>query len=110
MPETRTTDDVDTVTKHSARSLSDTVARLTELIAGKGLRLFAVIDQAAEARNVGLQLRETTMVIFGSPAAGTPVMAAVPMAALDLPRKVLVQQSDRRARRSVGRTAHRADR
>ena len=90
MAETRTKDDVDTVTKLSAGSVGDTVARLTELITGTGLRLFSVIDQAAEARKVGLQLRETTMVVFGSPVAGTPVMAAVPMAALDLPLKVLV--------------------
>ena len=90
MPETRTRDDLDTVTKISGRSVSDTVARLTELVAAKGMRLFAVIDQAAEARKAGLQLRETTMVIFGSPVAGTPVMAAEPLAALDLPLKVLV--------------------
>ena len=90
MPETRTRDDLDTVTKISRRSVSDTVARLTELVAAKGMRLFAVIDQAAEARRAGLQLRETTMVIFGSPVAGTPVMAAEPLAALDLPLKVLV--------------------
>ncbi len=90
MPETRTRDDLDTVTKISGRSVSDTVARLTELVAAKGMRLFAVIDQAAEARKAGLQLRETTMVIFGSPVAGTPVMMAEPLAALDLPLKVLV--------------------
>ncbi len=90
MPETRTRDDLDTVTKISGRSVSDTVARLTELVAAKGMRLFAVIDQAAEARKAGLQLRETTMVIFGSPMAGTPVMVAEPLAALDLPLKVLV--------------------
>jgi uncharacterized protein (DUF302 family) len=90
MPDTRTRDDLDTVTKISGRSVSDTVARLTELVAAKGMRLFAVIDQAAEARKAGLQLRETTMVIFGSPVAGTPVMVAEPLAALDLPLKVLV--------------------
>jgi len=90
MPETRTRNDLDTVTKISGRSVSDTVARLTELVAAKGMRLFAVIDQAAEARKAGLQLRETTMVIFGSPVAGTPVMVAEPLAALDLPLKVLV--------------------
>jgi len=90
MPETRTRNDLDTVTKISGRSVSDTVARLTELVAAKGMRLFAVIDQAAEARKVALQLRETTMVIFGSPVAGTPVMVAEPLAALDLPLKVLV--------------------
>jgi len=60
------------------------------MIAAKGMKLFAVIDQAEEARQVGLTLRETVLVIFGSPAAGTPVMAAAPLSALDLPLKVLV--------------------
>jgi uncharacterized protein (DUF302 family) len=60
------------------------------MISAKGLKLFAVIDQAAEAREVGLTLRETTLVIFGSPKAGTPVMAASPLFALDLPLKVLI--------------------
>jgi len=90
MPETRTRNELDTVTKISGRSVSNTVARLTELLAAKDMRLFAVIDQAAEARKAGLQLRETTMVIFGSPVAGTPVMVAEPLAALDLPLKVLI--------------------
>jgi len=74
--------------------VGDTVARLTDLVAAKGMRLFAVIDQAAEARKVGLKLRDTTMVIFGSPVAGTPVMVAAPLAALDLPLKVLVWADD----------------
>lgn len=80
------------VTKASPRSVADTVSRLTALVAAKGMKVFAVIDQAAEARLVGLELRETTLVLFGSPAAGTPVMAAVPLVALDLPLKVLVWQ------------------
>lgn len=78
------------VTKLSPRSVTDTVARLVELVGAKGMRLFAVIDQRAEARQVGLELRETTLVMFGSPAAGTPVMAAAPLSALDLPLKVVV--------------------
>jgi uncharacterized protein (DUF302 family) len=78
------------VTKLSPRSVTDTVARLTVLVEEKGLRLFAVIDQAAEARQAGLELRETTLVLFGSPAAGTPIMVASPLAALDLPLRVLV--------------------
>ena len=80
----------DIVTKLSHRSVTDTVSMLTGIISAKGLKVFAVIDQSAEARQVGLSLRETTLVIFGSPAAGTPVMAASPLAALDLPLKVLV--------------------
>lgn len=81
-------------TKVSPRSVADTVSRLTALIAAKGMNTFAVIDQAAEARQAGQQLRDTTLVIFGSPAAGTPVMAASPVAALDLPLNVLVWADD----------------
>jgi uncharacterized protein (DUF302 family) len=58
------------------------------------LKLFAVIDQRAEAQGTGLELRETVLVIFGSPAAGTPVMAASPLAAVDLPLKILVWDDD----------------
>jgi uncharacterized protein (DUF302 family) len=71
-------------------SVTDTVSRLTDMVSASGMRLFAVIDQQAEARRAGLELRETTLVIFGSPAGGTPVMQAAPLSALDLPLKVLV--------------------
>jgi uncharacterized protein (DUF302 family) len=82
--------ETDVVTKLSRHSVADTVAKLTGMISAQGMKLFAVIDQAAEARQAGLTLRETILVIFGSPKAGTPVMAASPLAALDLPLKVLI--------------------
>ena len=85
-----THDEAGIVTKLSPLPVAGTVAKLTGIISAKGVKLFAVIDQSAEARQVGLSLRDTTLVIFGSPAAGTPVMAASPLAALDLPLKVLV--------------------
>jgi len=85
-----TGDQAGIVTKLSPRSVPDTVARLTDLLSGKGLKLFAVIDQSAEASAAGLALRETVLVIFGNPAAGTLVMQAAPLSALDLPLKVLV--------------------
>jgi uncharacterized protein (DUF302 family) len=84
------TDDAGIVTKISPRSVADTVTRFTGILGAKGVRVFDVIDQAAAAREVGQELRDTTLVIFGSPAAGTPVMIAAPLAALDLPLKVLV--------------------
>jgi uncharacterized protein (DUF302 family) len=90
MAHDRATDEPGVVTKVSPLSVADTTARMTGILAAKGVRLFTVIDQSAEARQVGLQLRDTTLVIFGSPAAGTPVMVASPLAALDLPLKVLV--------------------
>jgi uncharacterized protein (DUF302 family) len=80
----------DVVTKVSPRSVGETVARFTDLLTAKSVRLFAVIDQADEARQVGLELRETVLVLFGNPKAGTPVMAASPLAAIDLPLKVVV--------------------
>ena len=80
----------DVVTKLSSRPVADTVSRLTDLVRTKRMKVFAVIDQSFEARQVGLALRDTTLVIFGSPAAGTPVMAASPLSALDLPLKVLI--------------------
>lgn len=90
MTEDRIAAEADVVTKLSPGSVHDTAAKLTAMITAKGMKLFAVIDQAAEARQVGLALRETTLVLFGSPEAGTPVMAASPLSALDLPLKVLI--------------------
>jgi uncharacterized protein (DUF302 family) len=82
------------VTKQSPWPVRETVARLVEIISDKGLTLFAVIDQREEARRVGLELRSTTLVIFGSPIAGTPVMDAVPLAAVDLPLKVVIWDNE----------------
>jgi uncharacterized protein (DUF302 family) len=77
-------------TKVSPRSVAETTSRLTGILTAKGLKVFAVIDQSAEASAVGMKLRETTLVLFGNPAAGTPVMVAAPLSALDLPLKVLI--------------------
>ena len=90
MTENMTATETDVVTKLSPLTVADTTSKLTGMIAAKGMKLFGVIDQAAEAREVGLALRETILVMFGSPAAGTPVMVASPLSALDLPLKVLI--------------------
>jgi hypothetical protein len=76
MTKDRTTDETDVITKLSQESVPDTVAKLTGMIGAKGMKLFGVFDQAAEAREVGLELRETTLVIFGSPKAGTAAQGA----------------------------------
>ena len=78
------------VTKLSPWPVDDTVSRLSAVLAAHGLKVFAVVDHSGEAEAVGLELRDTKLVIFGSPQAGTPVMVAAPLAALDLPLKVLV--------------------
>jgi len=66
------------VTKASPLSVSETVARVTDLIAARGLKQFTVIDHSGEAKAHGLELRDTKVVMFGNPEAGTPVMAAAP--------------------------------
>ena len=78
------------VTKLSPWPVGDTVDRLRDAIDARGLKLFTIIDHSGEAAAAGLELRNTKVVVFGSPAAGTPVMQAAPLAALDLPLKVLV--------------------
>ena len=78
------------VTKLSPWPADETVERLLAVIAQRPLKLFAVIDHSGAAKTAGLDLRNTKVIIFGAPQAGTPVMEEAPLAALDLPLKVLV--------------------
>jgi uncharacterized protein (DUF302 family) len=78
------------VLKISPWSVAVTVSRLVGFGRDRGIKVFAVIDHRKEALDVGLELRETRVVILGNAKAGTPVMDAFPLAALDLPLKVLI--------------------
>jgi uncharacterized protein (DUF302 family) len=80
------------VTLRSAHDVATTLARLTAALAAKGITVFARIDHAAGAQTAGFTLRPTTLVIFGNPAAGTPLMQAAQTAGIDLPLKILVWQ------------------
>lgn len=92
-------DQIETIiTKTASYSVNDAVIKLCELIEERGLSLFAIVDHSGEARRIGLELRDTKLVIFGSPAAGTPVMQSVPLIALDLPLKVLVWDDEGQTR------------
>jgi uncharacterized protein (DUF302 family) len=74
-------------------SVAQTVERLEGLLISKGMKIFARIDQAAEAKAVGLEMRPTVLMIFGDPQAGTPLMNRYPSLAMDLPLKTLVWES-----------------
>ena len=74
-------------------ALAPTLERLLAAFASKGLKVFAHIDQQAEARAVGLDQPPMHLLIVGNPRAGTPVMVAAPQSGLDLPLKVLVWES-----------------
>lgn len=72
---------------------ADTVQRLLSAFESHGLKIFATIDQRAEAVAAGLTLYPATLIIFGNPRAGTPLMAARPQSGIDLPLKAFVTES-----------------
>jgi len=79
----------------SRHTVDETVQRLESILAERGLKLFALIDHSGEAAKVGMKMRPTKVLIFGSPKGGTPVMLAAPAAAIDLPLKTLVSEDEK---------------
>jgi uncharacterized protein (DUF302 family) len=75
----------------SVLSFEATLERLVEAIEEAGLVLFSQIDHQAGAQQAGLEMPPTTVLIYGHPKGGTPIMLASPLAALDLPLRVLVR-------------------
>ena len=78
------------ITKHSSKSVVETVDRLRRLITDRGFTVFNVIDHSGVAERVGVQMPDSKLVMLGKPTVGAAVMLAAPLAALDLPLKVLV--------------------
>jgi len=74
----------------SKHSVDETLQRLQALLQEKNVKVFALIDHGGEATKAGLAMRPTKLLIFGNPKGGTPLMQAVPTAAIDLPLKALV--------------------
>lgn len=80
------------ITVPTHRTVEQAADKLATLIEAKHIVLFARIDFAADAQRAGLVMQPSQLLVFGNPRAGTPLMQAVPTAALDLPLKVLVWQ------------------
>jgi uncharacterized protein (DUF302 family) len=76
----------------SAHSVDETVGRLKAILEAKGVTVFALVDHSGEAEKAGMKMPPTKLLIFGNPAAGTPLMVAAPSVAIDLPLKVLVAE------------------
>ena len=76
----------------SQHSVEGTMQRLETLLHERGVTIFARIDHSGEAAKVGLAMRPTKLLIFGSPKGGTPLMQAAPSVAIDLPLKALFWQ------------------
>ena len=82
---------IDIPTLHS---IDEAVDNLKAILQEKGVTLFALVDHSGEAAKVGLIMRPTKLLIFGSPRAGTPLMVAAPSIAIDLPLKILIWEDD----------------
>ncbi|MGH9513091.1 MAG: DUF302 domain-containing protein [Terriglobales bacterium] len=82
------------ITVQSKNSFAGTLNRLKSAIQSAGMTVFAVFDHAAGAGEVGLSLRPTTVIAFGSPAAGTKLMQANQIAGIDLPLKILAWEGE----------------
>ncbi|EGK10068.1 DUF302 domain-containing protein [Psychrobacter sanguinis] len=85
-----------TKTLKSKYSFNETVTRLENAITSKNMTVFSKIDHAAAAQQAGLSMQPATLLIFGNPKAGTPLMQKDPSFALQLPLKVLVTEVDGR--------------
>jgi uncharacterized protein (DUF302 family) len=73
--------------------VAETADRLQALLQKKGMKIFARIDQAAEAAAGGLSLPPMILLVFGDPKSGTPLMNRYPSLAIDLPLKALVRET-----------------
>jgi uncharacterized protein (DUF302 family) len=87
--------DSDYVEHESHLTFPETVDHLVETIEKVGMNVFARIDHAAAAKDVGMDLPPSVVLIYGHARGGTPVMQAAPAAALDLPLRVLIRQTNR---------------
>jgi len=76
----------------SSHGPKDTMERLKAAVTARGMTIFAHIDHAGAAKDVGMTLAPTEVLIFGSPKAGTPLMQASQTLGIDLPLKALVWQ------------------
>jgi uncharacterized protein (DUF302 family) len=82
------------LTLESPHPFARTVERLVSEFQAHGVKVFAVIDQQAEAAAAGIEMWPATLVIFGNPKAGTPLMLARPASGIDLPLKAFVSEAE----------------
>ena len=74
----------------SAYSMDETVSRLRQDIAAKGIRFFDAIDQSRLAADAGIALKPSTLLVFGNPPLGAQFLTSNPLSGLDWPVRLLV--------------------
>ena len=76
----------------SAYPIAETIDRIRQDVAGKGIAFFSAIDQSKLAMDAGIVLRPSTLLVFGNPALGAQFVTSNPLAGLDWPVRLLVFQ------------------
>lgn len=76
-------------------NVSETADRLESILNKKGMTIFNRIKHSEGAGKVGIQLRETELIIFGNPKVGSPLMKCQQSVAIDLPQKALIWEDDK---------------
>lgn len=87
--------DVKPMIFESKYDFSKTITTLQDTLKEKGMTIFATIDHQAAAKEVGLEMQPATVIVYGTPKAGTPLMVKDPMLALQLPLKVLITEPNK---------------
>jgi len=82
------------ITVQSQHNFEQTVTKLTDVLNKKGMKIFATIAHSQGAKGVGVDLAPTTLVIFGNPKVGAPLMACQRSVGIDLPQKALITEND----------------
>jgi uncharacterized protein (DUF302 family) len=82
------------IIRRSQHSVKETIDKLQEFLVQQGVTIYTRIDQQKEVKKIGQKIPALEFIMFGNPKAGGPVMAENPLAALDLPLKVIAWEDD----------------
>lgn len=78
------------IMKESVNSVDKTIQKIKNIVRKKGLTVFTVVNHQANAKNIGMRMRQSKLIIFGNPKIGTRLMQQDVLTGLDLPMKILV--------------------
>ncbi len=84
----------DMINVASSHAVVETADKLEKIFLSKGMKVFQRIKHSEGAKNVGVELNPTELIIFGNPKIGSPLMKCAQTVAIDLPQKALVWQDD----------------
>jgi len=95
VPQIAQAHDVGVIRTRSGYGMQETIDRVVRDLADKKIKLFTIIDQAALAKEAGVDLNPSSLIIFGNPPLGTQFLTANPQSGLDWPVRLLVYQDDK---------------